>query len=67
MKYKVGNWVIVTKRLMDGPEVEMKGKVVEATRDYAVAECWYQGQVLKVTMSEDTQGIVFFRRMDFRR
>ena len=70
MKHKVGSWVIVTKRLMDGPELEMKGKIIEATRDYAVAECWFQGQKLRVTMSDDTQGIVFFRKAqhsDFRR
>ena len=70
MKYKVGNWVIVTKRLMEGPEIELKGKIIEATPDYAVAECWTAGQKIRFTLSEDTASIVFFRKAqhsDFRR
>lgn len=70
MKYKVGNWVIVTKRICEGPDVEMKGKIVEATRDYAVAECWSAEGPIRFTMSEDTASIVSFRRAnhsDFRR
>lgn len=70
MKFRVGNWVIVTKRRFDGPDIELKGKVIEATRDYAVAECWSQGSKVRFVMSEDTAGSVFFRKAqhsDFRR
>jgi hypothetical protein len=59
MRFSVGNWVEVTIRRMDGPELVKVGKVVEATRDYAVADCGGT----RFTMSDDTQGYVFFRRM----
>ena len=70
MKFRIGNWVIVTRRRMEGPDLELKGKVIEATPDYAVAECWFQGEKIRFTMSDDTQGLVHFRKAkhsDFRR
>jgi hypothetical protein len=70
MKHKTGSWVIVTARTCEGPEVELKGKIVEATRDYAIAECWRKEGPIRFTMSDDTAGAVFFRkaqRSDFRR
>jgi hypothetical protein len=70
MKFNKGNWVIVTKRYQDGSQVEHRGKVIEATRDYAVAECWTSNGVQRFTLSDDTASIVFFRRAagsDFRR
>jgi hypothetical protein len=66
MKFKVGHWVIVTKRRLDGPDMEMVGKVIEATPDYAVAQCGRGDQAMTVTLSEDTASIVFFRRMTQR-
>ena len=70
MKFKVGTWVMVTRRSCGGPDLETLGKIVAATRDYAVAECWTRGQKIRFTLSEDTEGIVFFRRAqhsDFKR
>ena len=62
MKFRIGNWVIVTVRREGGSDLELKGKVVEATRDYAVAECWTQGQKMRFVMSDDTFGHIFFRK-----
>lgn len=59
MRFNVGNWVEVTVRRFEGPELVRVGKIVEATRDYAIADC---GGV-RFTLSDDTQGYVWFRRM----
>lgn len=60
MKFNVGNWVEVTVRRFDGPDLQRVGKIVEATRDYAVAECRTEDGPIRFTMSE---GYVHFRRM----
>ena len=59
MKFNVGNWVEVTVHRLDGPDLVSRGKVVEATRDYATADC--AGS--RFTMSDDTQGYVFMRKL----
>jgi hypothetical protein len=59
MKFNVGNWVEVTITRLDGPENVMVGKIIEATPDYAVADC--RGH--RFVYSDDTRGHVFFRRM----
>jgi hypothetical protein len=64
MKFSTGHWVEVTVRRMEGPEVVLVGKVVEATPDYAVAECRTADGPRRFVMSEDTFGHVFFRRMN---
>lgn len=61
---------MVTARRMDGPDIELRGKVVAATPDFAIAECWTANGPIRFTMSDDTAGSVFFRRAnrnDFRR
>jgi hypothetical protein len=66
MKFSVGNWVEVTVTRLDGPTLVKIGKIVEATRDYAVADC----AGTRFTFCDDTQSYVFFRRMtgaDFAR
>lgn len=70
MKYGTGTWVEVTVRREGGPDLVLRGKVVEATRDYAVAECRTPHGPKRFTFSDDTTGYVSFRRLqpsDFRR
>ena len=59
MKFNIGNWVEVTVTRLDGPAFVGIGKIVEATRDYAVADV--RGS--RFTFCEATTGYVFFRRM----
>ena len=59
MKFKAGAWVEVTVRRMEGPDLVTRGKVIEATRDYAIADC----AGTRFTMSDDTFGYVFFRKL----
>ena len=66
MKFNVGDWVIVTRRRFEGHDVELVGKVVEATRDYAVAECRTADGPVRFTSSEDTFAITSMRRMTGR-
>ena len=59
MKFNEGTWVEVTVRREGAPDVQKVGKVVEATRDYAVADCGG----MRFTYSDDTFGHVHFRSM----
>jgi hypothetical protein len=63
MKFNVGNWVEVTRQRVGGPDVQLVGKVIEATRDYAVAECRTSEGTVRFTYSEDTALTTSFRRM----
>ena len=63
MKFPRGAWVEVTVRRLDGPDVQRVGRVVEATSEYAVAECRTAEGSVRFTFSEDTFGYVFFRRL----
>lgn len=70
LRYPVGAWVKVHARRFDSPDIVLVGKVVEATRDYAIAECRTPEGSVRFTMSEDTASAVSFSRMqpsDFRR
>ena len=70
MKYNTGNWVEVTVRREGAPESAFRGKIIEATPDYAVAECRTPSGLMRFTMSDDTFGHIWFRRLqgsDFRR
>lgn len=70
LRFPVGCWVDVTVRRWGGPDLVMRGKVVEATRDYAIAECRKRdGGTIRFTSSEDTELSVSFRKLqgaDFR-
>lgn len=63
MKFNTGNWVIVNRRREGAPDMELIGKVIEATRDYAVAECRTSNGPVRFTYSEDTTLTTSFRRM----
>ena len=70
MKFNTGTWVEVTRRYEGRGDEKFVGKVIEATPDYAVAECRTASGPVRFTMSDDTFGIVSFRRMnnnDWRR
>jgi hypothetical protein len=57
---------MVTRHRLDGPDAELVGRIIEATPDYAVAECRTPAGPIRVTMSDDTASIVFFRKLTQR-
>jgi hypothetical protein len=63
MKFETGEWVRITRRRLDGPDLECLGKVVEASRDSVTAEALLQGRMIRFTMSSDTEGLVWFSLM----
>jgi hypothetical protein len=67
MKHKKGDWVKVTLRRLDGPDAQWTGKIIEATRDYAVAECRTSSGPQTFVASEDTFGQVFFEKKQWGR
>ena len=74
MKYKVGDWVVVTRRREGTPDMEMLGKIIKATPDFAIAESWLtidgERKMIRSTMSAATELMISFRKAknsDFRR
>lgn len=67
LKFQTGDWVIVTLRNPGRPERELKGKIVEADRDHAVAECWTREGTKRFTFSEDTDLLGLTVGVSFRR
>lgn len=63
MKFNVGNWVEVTRRYEGRGDMQFVGKVIEATPDYAVAECRTAEGTVRFTYSDDTFDTTWFRRM----
>lgn len=39
MKFQPGHWVEVTRQRVGGPDVKLRGKVVEASPDHVVVAC----------------------------
>jgi hypothetical protein len=67
LKFETGDWVIVTERNPGQPDRELKGKIVTADRDHAVAECWTRTGTRRFTFSDDTDCLGITVGVTFRR
>jgi hypothetical protein len=62
-KFELRDWVEVTAHREGGPDLQLIGRIVETTRDYAIAECRTRDGSLRFKWDGDIRG-VNFRRMN---
>jgi hypothetical protein len=66
VRYSVGNWVEVTRRREGGPDVVLRGKVVEATPDLVVVSCRTSEGEHRVYWRGDDTPHIWLRRLTGR-
>lgn len=66
MKHPVGQWVEVTAHREGAPDLVLRGRIVEATSDYALAECRTPSGTVRFVYDAGSAGHLYFRNLTGR-